>query len=221
MQTEKLPFLQTVGKACVYGFYTPVGRSLQTTLALTMGQLLAADKRVLYLNFECCAGLTEMLGKQADNTEFASLLYYLQESKEQFLGRLYQAAECINGMDFILPASCGYDLYGIAREEWRRLLDLLDDGQYDVILLDLSDGVQGLFDVLRRCTRIYTIVREDGFAAREACSVSGDAGTDGLFGRLGALEKVKIAIFLPTAQGHRKSVDRGAGGIYEESVGCR
>lgn len=68
-------------------------------------------------------------------------------------------------MDFILPASCGYDLYGIAREEWRRLLDLLDDGQYDVILLDLSDGVQGLFDVLRRCTRIYTIVREDGFAA--------------------------------------------------------
>lgn len=199
MQTEKLPFLQTVGKACVYGFYTPVGRSLQTTLALTMGQLLAANKRVLYLNFECCAGLTEMLGKQADNTEFASLLYYLQESKEQFLGRLYQAAECINGMDFILPASCGYDLYGIAREEWRRLLDLLDDGQYDVILLDLSDGVQGLFDVLRRCTRIYTIVREDGFAAREACSVSGDAGTDGLFGRLGALEKVKIAIFLSTA----------------------
>ena len=149
----------------MYGFYTPVGRSLQTTLALTMGQLLAANKRVLYLNFECCAGLTEMLGKQADNTEFASLLYYLQESKEQFLGRLYQAAECINGMDFILPASCGYDLYGIAREEWRRLLDLLDDGQYDVILLDLSDGVQGLFDVLRRCTRIYTIVREDGFAA--------------------------------------------------------
>ena len=137
MQTEKLPFLQTVGKACVYGFYTPVGRSLQTTFALTMGQLLAANKRVLYLNFECCAGLTEMLGKQADNTEFASLLYYLQESKEQFLGRLYQAAECINGMDFILPASCGYDLYGIAREEWRRLLDLLDDGQYDVILLDL------------------------------------------------------------------------------------
>ena len=41
----------------------------------------------------------------------------------------------------------------------------MDDGQYDVILLDLSDGVQGLFDVLRRCTRIYTIVREDGFAA--------------------------------------------------------
>ena len=49
--------------------------------------------------------------------------------------------------------------------ELLNMLDLLDDGQYDVILLDLSDGVQGLFDVLRRCTRIYTIVREDGFAA--------------------------------------------------------
>ena len=165
METDVLPFLQTKGKAQIYGFYTPVGRSLQTTLALTMGQLLAANRRVLYLNFECCAGLTKMLGKQVDSTEFASLLYYLQEPRDQFLCRLYQAAECVNGLDIVLPASCGYDLYGIGREEWQRMLDLLDGGQYDVVLLDLSDGVQGLFDVLRRCTRIYSIVREDGFAA--------------------------------------------------------
>ena len=60
---------------------------------------------------------------------------------------------------FILPASCGYDLYGIAREEWRRLLDLLDDGQYDVILLDLSDGVQAVSYTHLKSTKNANIMK--------------------------------------------------------------
>lgn len=158
------PVIRTDHRVTVYGFYTPVRRCLQTTLALTMGQLLARRRKVLYLNFESCAGLAQMLGRQGE-AEFSQVLYYLQEEPQEFLKRLYQAAEKINGLDMILPASCGFDLYEIGREEWQRLLELLAGSRYEIILLDLSDGICGLFEILRQCARIYTVIREDGFAA--------------------------------------------------------
>ena len=35
---------------------------------------------------------------------------------------------------------------------------------YDFIILDLSESVQGLFEILRLCSRVYTIVKEDSMA---------------------------------------------------------
>ena len=34
-------------------------------------------------------------------------------------------------------------------------------GEYDFIVMDLSECMQGLFDVLRICQRVYTITVED------------------------------------------------------------
>ncbi|MDO4292298.1 MAG: hypothetical protein Q4C65_03605 [Eubacteriales bacterium] len=165
MEAGKLPpVVQTDHRVRIYGMYTPVGRSLQTTFALSMGQLLAKTRRTLYVNLECCSGLADMLGQRPEG-ELSRLLYYLQEPPGQFLNRLYQAAERINGLDMTPLAASGYDLYGMGREEWQHFLDALTGSRYESVILDLSDGLQGLFDILRRCTRIYTIVREDAFAA--------------------------------------------------------
>lgn len=145
-----------------WGFYTPVGRCLQTTLALTAGQLLARSHRVLYLNFESCSGLETVLGRSFES-EFSQLLYYLKEPTESFLGHLSAMAENVGGMDFMPGAKCGYDLWELSADEWLRLLDALRYSRYEYVILDLADGLSGLFEILRRCSRIFTIVREDGF----------------------------------------------------------
>ena len=36
--------------------------------------------------------------------------------------------------------------------------------EYEYLILDLSDGMKGLFDVLRECFRIFTIVKEGNIA---------------------------------------------------------
>ena len=146
-----------------FSFYTPVNRCLQTTFAFVTGQLLARNHKVLYLNFECCSGLEKMLGRSFE-TEFTQLLYYLQEPAEEFLNRMYQMTEHINGMDLVPPALCGYDLFGLEAEEWQRMMEMLCRSRYEYVILDLSDGVKGLFDILRRSNRIFTVIREDGFA---------------------------------------------------------
>ena len=145
------------------GIYTPIGRCLQTTFSFALGQLLACNHRVLYLNFECFSGLSGMLDRSFES-DFSDLLYYLQESSEAFLNRLYQNVEQVNGMDMIGPSVSGFDIYRMETGEWIRFLENLTKSRYDYVILDLSDGVQGLFEILQRCSSVYTILREDSFA---------------------------------------------------------
>jgi len=145
------------------GIYTPVRRCLQTTFAFVTGQILARSHRVLYLNFETYSGLGTMFDRSF-SAELTDLLYFLNASPQKLLAKLYQMVENINGMDMCPPAFCGTDISQLKEEEWMKFLDVLEESRYEYILLDLSDAVQGLYEILRRCRRVYTITREDGFA---------------------------------------------------------
>lgn len=158
------PVLKTDHPVRFLGFYTPVGRCLQTTLALVTGQLLARNHRVLYLNFESFSGLETMLGRRFE-ADFSDLLYYLTEPEEEVGKRLEQLAEPVNGMELVPPSFSGADILKMTGGEWEKLLRVLRESRYEYVILDLSDCVQELYEVLRSCSRVHTIVREDGFAA--------------------------------------------------------
>ena len=36
--------------------------------------------------------------------------------------------------------------------------------EYEYVILDLSESMQGLFEILRLCTKVYTLTREDRIA---------------------------------------------------------
>ena len=145
------------------GVYTPVHRCLQTTFSLVLGQVLARAHRVLYLNFESWSGLDRLLCRSFES-DFSDLLFRLPQPEEEVLGYLYRQAEQVNGLELVPPAFLGPELFSIRREDWQRLLEILGNSRYEYVILDLSDAVSGLFELLRSCSRVYTIVREDGFA---------------------------------------------------------
>ena len=147
------------------GVYSPVGRCLQTTFSFTLGQLLARKHRVLYLNFECFSGFGKMLRKEFQ-AELSDLIYFLHNRDGRFPYRLESMTQKLNGLDYIPPAFSCLDLQRVEKEEWLALLDELgQSGLYEYVILDLSEVINGLFDILKLCSRVYTIVRDDGFAA--------------------------------------------------------
>ncbi len=154
----------TATAAKLIGMYSPVKRCLQTTFALTMGQILGREHKTLYINLESYSGFERMLQKEF-SVDMSDLMYYFRCARDKLPLRLPSLIQNINGLDYIPPARAGSVIREADGEKWLELCGFLADLEgYEYIILDLDDGMDGLFDLLRYCHKIYTITREDSFA---------------------------------------------------------
>lgn len=159
--TQVLPKLGMEGNSIFIGFFSPVRRCYQTTFALTMAQLLAAKHRTLYLNFEYFAGDQELVADM-QTRDLSDLLYFLNAETDKFAVRMQSMVKQIGTLDYVPPMKCGQNLLGITTKEWVQFFKRLQDiGEYEFIVMDLSECMQGLFDILRICHRVYTVTSED------------------------------------------------------------
>lgn len=151
-------------KMRIVGIYTPIGRCLQTTFSLTLGQMLAKNYKTLYLNFEIYSGFARMLSRSFDS-DISDLIYYFSCAREKLAYRMESMVETVNGLDFIPPAEIYQNLAGIRGSQWIDLFQEIEKtSEYECLLLDLTDGIMDLWEVLKECDNIYTIYREDGIA---------------------------------------------------------
>jgi len=149
--------------AKVIGFYSPIRRCLQTSFALTMGQILSANNKVLYISFEHYAGWNGLLRKEGGK-DLSDLLGYLEE-EDKFYYRIRSVERKIGNLWYIPPVYVGQNLVYITGQQWVKLIGKIAAcGGFDYLVLDLSEGLQGIFDILRICDRIYTIVCDDKLA---------------------------------------------------------
>ena len=146
------------------GIYSPAGKCLKTSFAFVLGQLLSKKHKVLYLNMESYSGLGSLLQKEF-KTDMSELIYYLQNSKEKMIYRMGSMTEHAGELDVLPPFDSFLDFISVTGEEWIQLFQEIEKGSdYEYLILDLSDAVQGLFDILRLCDVVYTLSREDGFS---------------------------------------------------------
>ncbi len=159
------------GKALTQiGFYTPVSRALQTTLALTMGQLLSAEGPALYLNLEPCSGLDRLLGLSGEDS-LTDLIYYNECAPEKFPARLGAMAQEVNGLFCLPPPRSAMELSALREDQWTGLFKAIDRvTDYRYLILDLSARGDCFLETLRLCDRVYTIEREDPVSAARLSS---------------------------------------------------
>lgn len=143
------------------GIYSPLRRTGRTTFAVTLGQVLAERKKVLYLNLEEYAGFAQRLGKEM-NTDLSDLMYFVRKGSGQIYLKLSQMVQNLGGLDYIPPASFPVDLKSVTFDEWEYLLQVIEEQSgYETVILDLGDHIQGVFDLLGLCEKIYSTVLKD------------------------------------------------------------
>lgn len=142
------------------GIYSPIKRSLKTTFALTLGQILADSKHVLYINLEEYSGFSGLLNKNY-TSDMSDLMYYISQNKPNFIWKLAAMVQNIGSLEYLPPAHSPLDLKHITTEQWMAFFAELERCSYDAIILDLGDSINGIYNILNLCTKIYTPTRDD------------------------------------------------------------
>ena len=155
-------------RAALIAFFTPVSHCLQTTGAITLGQLLAARKKTMYLNLEAFPGLPQHLFDPGIEGDLTELLYYGDCEPEKLAVHLEQMTQQVGALRMIRPAGAYTALAEIEPEKWHEFLQALATRtELEAIVCDLSVCIPGLLDLLREFDRIYTIERQDPVSAEK------------------------------------------------------
>lgn len=143
------------------GVYSPVGRSKKTSFALVLGQLLARERNVLYLNLESCSGFEELFDLSYERT-LSDVLYYLRQKDENLIYHIQAAVCSLENLDYIPPTAFPQDVSTVSIGEWRSLIESIQkESVYEYLILDIGDGVEDVCGLLDLCDHIYMPIRQD------------------------------------------------------------
>ena len=145
----------------VIGFYTPISRSGQTTLAVRMGEKLSRKGKSILLSLESYSAIGSMFPDEAPD-DITDLLYYIDCENESFCIYLEKIKRTRNGLDLVVPAKTAMQIKEISYDRLKELITHLShDAGYEYILLDLKDYPDGFYDILSMCDVVYTINRNN------------------------------------------------------------
>lgn len=145
----------------IIGVYSPIGRVGKTTFALTLGQILATDYKVLYINLEEFSAFDKIL-EHSYPGDLADLMYFFKQNPESLPIKLKAIVNSIHGMDYIPPLVYSGDLRNLDTGEWISMIQIIArTGGYQKIILDMSNMIKNVFEMLEICKYIYMPIRDD------------------------------------------------------------
>ena len=149
------------------GVYSPVHRIGKTRFAIRLGEKLSEQVPVLYINLEGYAGGGYYFPEETEY-DLGDLIYCMKQERADHGLKISSMAGRLGGMDFIMPMENESDMRSVRGEEWISLFDqILEKCIYEVVILDLGDCIDGLYDILRNCSRVYTpYIRESAAMAK-------------------------------------------------------
>lgn len=149
----------------IIGVYSPVRRCFKTTFALTLGHILSRTKRVLYINFEEYSGLRKILREDYIG-DISDLIYFYMQNKSVLQNKLYAIKRDYGGFEYIPPMMFSNDIRNIDMDVWIGFINEIKEcGNYDAVILDLSDMLSDIFEILYKCEEIYMPTLTDFISA--------------------------------------------------------
>lgn len=141
----------------------PVHRSKKTGYALKLGKELARTYNVLYLNLEVYGGIGGHFPDAGQTV--ADALYYSRQEKKHLRAALAGMVKHMGPLDYLLPMRMSEDLKAVKIEEWTGFVEqIAEQSIYEVLILDIDEGIRGVYELLRMCTEIHVAVIKEEVA---------------------------------------------------------
>lgn len=148
-------------EAEIIGVYSPIGNKDKTVFALTLGQILASDKKVLYLNLEEFSAFENLMNAHFSG-DLADLMYFYGQNKEVLSVKLQAIVRTINRLDYVPPLTFSEDLRNLEVNQWLELLEKITvTSGYNVIVIDFGNMVKDFLGILEICNIVYLPVNNN------------------------------------------------------------
>lgn len=155
-------FLKNVRKKQekIIGIYSPVHRIGKTSYALRLGQKLAEEANVLYLNLETYGGVGGHFSGEGQT--LSDVLYYARQ-EEGNLGLMLTTIVGHKGkLDYVAPIQVSEDIKSVSGEEWTVLVKkIMEQSIYEILILDMDEGIREIYQILKLCNEIHMHTAED------------------------------------------------------------
>ena len=150
---DNLMSLGRKGRAKLIAVYSPIHRMGKTSFAIALGKEYAKRTETLYLNLEEYPAFE---GCDEEGMNLGDLLYYVKQGSSNIASKLQAGVRKMDGLYYLPPIPVLLDLKEISREEWQMLLEeIVRNSTYERIILDIGESIQGLFQILEMCNRVY------------------------------------------------------------------
>lgn len=150
--------------ARILAVYSPVHRIGKTTFAIKLGKQLATQENVLYLNLETYAGIGGYFPDE-EVQNLSHLLYYGRQEKDDISVRIASMVRQMGYLDYIPPMKVWTDLKSVTMKEWEAFFQkLMEQSIYDVIVLDVGNSVENVYEILGLCDYVFLLQASDVYA---------------------------------------------------------
>ena len=164
-ESENILLGQAAGKQAVrlIGVYSPVHRIGKTSYALKLGEELAVNANVLYLNLELYSGIGGHFAGKGQT--LSDLLYYARQEKGNLGLFLTTIVQHRRHLDYVHPMAVAEDVKAVSVQEWKDLLmKIAEQSIYEMIVLDIDEGLPQVYQLLRVCTEVHVPEIRDCYA---------------------------------------------------------
>lgn len=147
--------------AKITAFFSPGQDAMQMYTALGYAKIMAETEKVLYINLMGCAGFEELFSEEYKEN-LGDFLFYLRQNEKNLKLRLEGMTYQFEKVHYIPPVFFGEILAEATKEDYRKFFRwLAKETDYEQVVIDFGAMVQGFFQLLQECDRIYCLSRED------------------------------------------------------------
>jgi hypothetical protein len=139
----------------IIGVFSPAGGNYQTTFSLALGQALAKDKMVLYMNFEVIPG-SYIFKEEVNQAGLSDLIYYIKQRKPNISLKIKAMVQKLGRLDYLPPVDFYMDLFEMNIEDIQILMDeITKNSDYEVVIIDMGFVGKNTIDILKKCRTVY------------------------------------------------------------------
>ena len=155
---------QSVSSGEIYTFFSPVGRSLKTTLAMATAQVMSDREKTIYVNLEPYSGFS-ILFDQYNGTDLSDLMFNLRDGSEDRASLMLQSTVYSSqGVSYIPPVMNPGDLFQIKSEDISKLFGLLHGNGYETVIVDMGPFFPGAEKILCESRTVFMPIRKDSIS---------------------------------------------------------